>query len=46
MNYSFLGVDDSGFLEERVKTYLTAPMSPLNSPGFFLFSAVKSEVYR
>jgi hypothetical protein len=31
----FLGGDDRCFLKEGVKTYLMAPVSPLNSPTFF-----------
>ncbi len=36
LNGSFFGGDDRGFLKERVKTYLTTPMSQLDSPTFFL----------
>jgi hypothetical protein len=43
LNGSFFGCDDPGFLKERVKTYLIAPRSPLNSPIFFSFFA--STVY-
>ncbi len=31
----FLGVENPGFLKEGVKTYLMAPMLPLNTPTFF-----------
>jgi hypothetical protein len=34
---SSLGGDDWDFLKEGFKTYPIAPMSPLNSPTFFLF---------
>jgi hypothetical protein len=34
LNGSFFGVAHRGFLKEGVKTYLMAPMSPLNSPPF------------
>jgi hypothetical protein len=44
LNGSFFGVDDRGFLEEGVKSYLMAPMSPLNSQMFF-FSVLTSIVY-
>jgi hypothetical protein len=36
------GGDDWGFLKEVTKTYLMAPMSPLNSPTFFLASHLYS----
>jgi hypothetical protein len=35
LNGSFFGIEHWGFLKEGVKTYLMAPMSPLNSPTFF-----------
>jgi hypothetical protein len=35
MDVSFLGDDDRGFLKEGIKTYLMAPMSPLNLPIIF-----------
>jgi hypothetical protein len=34
--------DYLGFLKEGVKTYLMAPMSPLNSPTFSVFTSVVS----
>ncbi len=43
LNGSFFGGDDRGFLKEGVKTYLMAPMRPLNSPTFFL--SLTSVVY-
>jgi hypothetical protein len=42
LNSSFLGNDDRGFMEDGVKTYQMAPMSPLNSPT--VFSIVASVV--
>jgi hypothetical protein len=36
--FFFFGGDYQGFLKEGVKTYLVAPMSPFNSPKFFLLS--------
>ncbi len=38
MNGSFLKDDDRGFLKEGVETYLILPVSPLDSPTFFLSS--------
>jgi hypothetical protein len=38
LSSSFFWYDDRGFLEEEVKTYIMAPMSPLNSPTFILSS--------
>jgi hypothetical protein len=35
----FLGGEHRGFLNERVKIYRMAPMSPLNSPTFFFICA-------
>ncbi len=35
LNGSFFVGDDRGILKEGVKTFLMAPMSPLNSPTFF-----------
>ncbi len=32
--FVFWGGDDQGFLKEGFKTYLTAPMSPINSTFF------------
>jgi hypothetical protein len=36
LNSSFFLGDNQGFLEQGVKTYLMAPMSPLNLPTTFL----------
>ncbi len=38
LNGSFFGGDDWGISKEGVKTYLMAPMSPLNKPTFCLSS--------
>jgi hypothetical protein len=42
LNGSFFGGDDRGSLKEGVKTYLMAPMSPLNSPIFFFLFFLSS----
>jgi hypothetical protein len=39
---SFFGRDDQDFLNDGVKTYLIAPMSPLDSPTYFLSSHLES----
>jgi hypothetical protein len=41
----FLGGDDRGVLKEGVKTYLMAPMAPLNLPTVFLSAHVHSILY-
>ncbi len=41
--FVFFESDDRGFLKEGAKTYLMAPMSPLNSPTFL--SVFTSIVY-
>jgi hypothetical protein len=38
LNGPYFGGDDQSFLKEGVKTYQMAPISPLNSPNFFLSS--------
>ncbi len=42
--FFFVG-DDWGFLQEGMKTYLMAPMSPLNSPTIFPSSHLYSMIY-
>jgi hypothetical protein len=40
LNGSFFAGDDRGFLKEEAKTYLMAPMSPLNPPKFSVFKSI------
>ncbi len=46
LNGSFFGCDDPGFQKERVKTYLMALLSPVNSPTVDLSSHLLSMVIR